>query len=125
MQLHERVGRQPVAPDAVPAPRRPHPIVERNQLLEGLALSIVLVFLVIVVNLQSWLDPMIVISALLSMLNSCAANVVVVNIDAGFKGGYVAGMIARKEARNPKSEIRTVEKSEARSTKSETNPKHE
>ena len=34
------------------------------------------------------------ISALLSMLNSCAANVSVVNIDAGFKGGYVAGMIA-------------------------------
>ena len=35
-----------------------------TQLLEGLALSIVLVFLVIVVNFQSWLDPMIVISAL-------------------------------------------------------------
>lgn len=34
------------------------------------------------------------ISALLSMLNSCAANVTVVNIDAGFKGGYVAGLIA-------------------------------
>jgi multidrug efflux pump subunit AcrB len=34
------------------------------QLLEGLALSIVLVFLVIVVNFQSWLDPLIVISAL-------------------------------------------------------------
>lgn len=38
------------------------------------------------------------LAAVLSMLNSCAANVVVVNIDAGFKGGYVAGMIARKEA---------------------------
>jgi multidrug efflux pump subunit AcrB len=35
-----------------------------TQLLEGLALAIVLVFLVIVVNFQSWLDPMIVISAL-------------------------------------------------------------
>jgi NCAIR mutase (PurE)-related protein len=35
------------------------------------------------------------LSSLLSMLNSCASNVVVVNIDAGFKGGYVAGMIAR------------------------------
>ena len=34
------------------------------------------------------------IAALLSMLNSCAANVSVVNIDAGFKGGYVAGLIA-------------------------------
>lgn len=39
------------------------------------------------------------VSALLSMLNSCAANVVVVNIDAGFKGGYVAGLIAKNSAR--------------------------
>lgn len=38
------------------------------------------------------------ISALLSMLNSCAANVLVVNIDAGFKGGYVAGLIAKNSA---------------------------
>lgn len=38
------------------------------------------------------------LAALLTMLNSCAANVVVVNIDAGFKGGYVAGMIARRAA---------------------------
>jgi NCAIR mutase (PurE)-related protein len=36
------------------------------------------------------------LSALLSMLNSCAANVTVVNIDAGFKAGYVAGMISRR-----------------------------
>ncbi|MFM8251553.1 MAG: nickel pincer cofactor biosynthesis protein LarB [Planctomycetota bacterium] len=35
------------------------------------------------------------LAALLSMLNCCASNVVVVNIDAGFKGGYVAGLIAR------------------------------
>lgn len=34
------------------------------------------------------------VSALLSILNSCAANVLSVNIDAGFKGGYVAGLIA-------------------------------
>lgn len=34
------------------------------------------------------------ITALLSMLTSCASNVSVVNIDAGFKGGYVAGLIA-------------------------------
>ncbi len=33
---------------------------------------------------------------LLGMLNSCAANVAVVNIDAGFKGGYLAAMIARR-----------------------------
>ena len=36
------------------------------------------------------------LSALLSMLNSCAANVTVVNIDAGFKGAYVASLIASK-----------------------------
>ena len=30
------------------------------------------------------------------MLNSCASNVVVVNIDAGFNGGHVAGLIARR-----------------------------
>jgi len=40
------------------------------------------------------------IAALLSMLNSCAANVTVVNIDAGFKGAYVAGLIARNAARS-------------------------
>ncbi|MBI3467401.1 MAG: nickel pincer cofactor biosynthesis protein LarB [Planctomycetes bacterium] len=39
------------------------------------------------------------IAALLGMLNSCASNVTVVNIDAGFKGAYVAGMIARNVAR--------------------------
>lgn len=39
------------------------------------------------------------IAALLGMLNSCASNVTVVNIDAGFKGGYVAGMIARRKNR--------------------------
>lgn len=36
------------------------------------------------------------VSALLGMLNSCAANVAVVNIDAGFKGGYLAGLIASR-----------------------------
>ena len=36
------------------------------------------------------------IAALLSMLNSCASNVAVVNIDAGFKAGYLAGLIATK-----------------------------
>jgi NCAIR mutase (PurE)-related protein len=35
------------------------------------------------------------LSALLCMLNSCASNVTVVNIDAGFKAGYVAGLIAK------------------------------
>jgi NCAIR mutase (PurE)-related protein len=48
------------------------------------------------------------IAALLGMLNSCAANVAVVNIDAGFKAGYIAGMIAVQKHRsiqNPKSKI--------------------
>lgn len=42
------------------------------------------------------------VAALLGMLNSCAANVTVVNIDAGFKGGYIAGLIAgAKGTSNP------------------------
>lgn len=40
------------------------------------------------------------VSSLLSMLNSCAANVAVVNIDAGFKGGYLAGLIAQRSLRH-------------------------
>ena len=39
------------------------------------------------------------VAALLGMLNSCASNVTVVNIDAGFKGGYIAGLIARNVAK--------------------------
>ncbi len=46
------------------------------------------------------------LAALLGMLNSCAANVSVVNIDAGFKAGYIAGMIAvQKHPHNPKPQI--------------------
>ncbi|MEQ8208199.1 MAG: nickel pincer cofactor biosynthesis protein LarB [Lacipirellulaceae bacterium] len=37
------------------------------------------------------------LSALLSMLNSCASNVAVVNIDAGFKAGYLAGLVATQK----------------------------
>lgn len=37
------------------------------------------------------------LAALLGMLNCCSANVAVVNIDAGFKAGYFAGMIARRK----------------------------
>ena len=33
------------------------------------------------------------VAALLSMLNSCSSNVSVVNIDNGFGGGYIAGII--------------------------------
>ncbi len=40
------------------------------------------------------------LAAMLTMLNSCAANVTVVNVDAGFKGGYVAGLIAQRAARS-------------------------
>ena len=39
-------------------------------------------------------------AALLSMLNCCASNVAVVNIDAGFKAGYLAGLVATRMA-NP------------------------
>lgn len=39
------------------------------------------------------------LSALLGMLNSCASNVTVVNIDSGFKAGYVAGLIANRAQR--------------------------
>src|ERR1019366_4120752 len=38
------------------------------------------------------------LAPLLTMLNACSANVVVVNIDSGFKGGYVAALIARRAA---------------------------
>ena len=37
------------------------------------------------------------LAALLGMLNSCASNVSVVNIDNGFGGGYVASLINRLE----------------------------
>jgi pyridinium-3,5-biscarboxylic acid mononucleotide synthase len=37
------------------------------------------------------------LSSLLAMLNSCASNVVVVNIDNGFGAGYVASLINRKK----------------------------
>ena len=34
------------------------------------------------------------LAALLTMVKSCSSNVAVVNIDAGFKGGYLAGLVA-------------------------------
>jgi NCAIR mutase (PurE)-related protein len=39
------------------------------------------------------------LAPLLTMLNACSANVVVVNIDSGFKAGYVAALIARRAAK--------------------------
>ena len=41
------------------------------------------------------------VAPLLTMLNACSANVTVVNIDAGFKAGYVAALIARRVAARP------------------------
>ena len=38
------------------------------------------------------------LSSLLAMLNSCASNVVTVNIDNGFGAGYVASLINRKKS---------------------------
>jgi len=46
------------------------------------------------------------ISALLSMLNSCASNVAVVNIDAGFKAAYLAGLIATRCHQNQTADER-------------------
>lgn len=45
------------------------------------------------------------VAALLGMLNSCASNVTVVNIDAGFKAAYVAGLIARRAARPREAQV--------------------
>ncbi len=41
------------------------------------------------------------LAALLSMLNSCASGVSVVNIDNGFGAGYLASMINHMEQKNP------------------------
>lgn len=38
------------------------------------------------------------LAALLTMLNACSAGVAVVNIDGGFKGGYLAAMVAHQTA---------------------------
>jgi NCAIR mutase (PurE)-related protein len=40
------------------------------------------------------------VAPLLTMLNSCSANVLVVNIDSGFKGGYCAALIARRASKS-------------------------
>jgi len=41
------------------------------------------------------------LTALLGMLNSCAANVAVVNIDAGFKAGYLAALMLKSGSPGP------------------------
>ncbi len=50
-----------------------------GQLLAGLGLSIVLIYLVIVVNFQSWLDPFIIISALPAALGGIAWSLFLTN----------------------------------------------
>jgi NCAIR mutase (PurE)-related protein len=47
------------------------------------------------------------LAPLLTMLNACAANVVVVNIDSGFKAGYVAALIARRCAKDAQRSVDT------------------
>lgn len=41
------------------------------------------------------------LAALLTMLNSCASGVAVVNIDNGFAGGYIAALISRRAESAP------------------------
>jgi NCAIR mutase (PurE)-related protein len=48
------------------------------------------------------------LAPLLTMLNSCAANVVAVNIDSGFKAGYVAALIARPAKSSEADQYRPV-----------------
>lgn len=45
------------------------------------------------------------LTPLMGMLTSCAANIAVVNIDAGFKGGFLAGIIASGLAAASKTPI--------------------
>jgi NCAIR mutase (PurE)-related protein len=47
------------------------------------------------------------IAALLGMLNSCASNVTVVNIDNGFGAGFVASLINRQWPTSPGNESQT------------------
>lgn len=51
------------------------------------------------------------LAALLAMLNSCASNVSVVNIDNGFAGGYIASIINRRVAGQALGRGGTVEDS--------------
>ena len=44
------------------------------------------------------------VTALLGMLTSCAAGVAVVNIDAGFKGAYMAGLVVRQQAQQQQAQ---------------------
>ena len=92
----------------------PHRLLEVREQLEGLSAVVVVAGMegALPSVVGGWVDcPVIAVptsvgygaslggmAALLSMLNSCAANVTVVNIDAGFKAGYVAGLIATRRS---------------------------
>jgi pyridinium-3,5-biscarboxylic acid mononucleotide synthase len=45
------------------------------------------------------------VAALLGMLNSCASNVTVVNIDNGFGAGFVASLINRRRDQQPSTKL--------------------
>jgi NCAIR mutase (PurE)-related protein len=62
------------------------------------------------------------LAALLGMLNSCSSNVAVVNIDAGFNGGHVAALIARRagQARAMATQQADAQPREAYSTSAHT-----
>jgi len=55
------------------------------------------------------------VAALLTMLNSCASNVSVVNIDNGFSGGYIASLINRQAVGKAKTTKNTKGKKAATS----------
>ena len=40
------------------------------------------------------------LTPLMGMLSTCTANVAAVNIDAGFKGGYMAGIVVHQLVKN-------------------------
>jgi NCAIR mutase (PurE)-related protein len=48
------------------------------------------------------------VAALLTMLNSCSAGVTVVNIDAGFKAGYVAALFVKRLEKRGQAERHEV-----------------
>jgi NCAIR mutase (PurE)-related protein len=52
------------------------------------------------------------LTPLMGMLTSCTANVAVVNIDAGFKGGYMAGLVIDQLIRNSNQPPVTVPQQE-------------
>lgn len=52
------------------------------------------------------------LTPLMGMLSSCAANVAVVNIDAGFKGGFMAGLTVRQLQTSAEREASRREASE-------------